>query len=681
MHSESSQQLMDKMRRQSKPRATPISSARPSNTNGLAPRSMLVVLHEMKQRRDPALVYSSAEAQARHYHDTTGLSESPLAQYLELRHAQPLWDYQREGVDFMRAREEASDDCHSGLLCDEMGMGKTRLVLTCVLEDNQRRARQSGLRFNGPSLLLCPKHLLEHWRQEAASFPQSALVVLDLDSQHHSDAAAYRYSQCDLVLATYPALADAYKQCSGEQSGPSETLRQRYKTLYGRRWRRVLADEAHQLVVETTLGSRAARDLQCDAFWPITGTPLQNRLADVRTLLHIIGYHGPTEEADMPALLERLMLRRTKEQLAQRQTLGQTPLEQAGLLRPPIVLIKLVDFAHPCERMLYYAYARYALQCRNGRGKTRQSTPVLIHWLRQLCVAPRLIKDLAAPRGMLLLRSAATAQPAVQSYMDELPIGARYTYSAGASYSERTPVSFEWDPAEHWPNEQEERHYAVLKEELQRQATVTERMCEQCDDVPLATSQTMLMALWERSLDLQAPSSKERAIMQYVLQEAPPEDKLVLFSDSVRFLQGLQQMLEARGVTCSCMHGKQSEQLNEAARDRFKRGPVRMILISLKKGNTGLNLDEANHVLYARRHWNPFSEAQATARLQRPGQRKQVRVVYFEMRGTIESYVQRVQHDKQQMLQLTGASSAADITELSAEEEAQLFDYRVSVEL
>src|ERR1700748_2172568 len=191
--------LIEKMRRQSQSgqrgpaiRLNREGQARPGTPTLAVQRPMLVVLHELKQRG--ALAYSSATTQARHYQDTTGAREDPLKLYQTLKHSEPLWDYQREGVDFLLSRDGA-------LLCDEMGMGKTRQLLTAVLEDNQTTSRRSGLRFNGATLLVCPKHLLEHWRQEAARFPQLALVTLELSeaSDTPSSEDDYRYSQCDLV--------------------------------------------------------------------------------------------------------------------------------------------------------------------------------------------------------------------------------------------------------------------------------------------------------------------------------------------------------------------------------------------------------------------------------------------------------------------------------------------------
>lgn len=691
------EQLMEKMRRQSR---GAIRLNREGQTRIGAPslatqRPMLVVLHEAKQRG--TLVYSSATTQARHYQDTTGVREDPLKQYQALVHSEPLWDYQREGVDFLLAREASSDGCRGALLCDEMGMGKTRQFLTAVLEDNQAESRRTGLRFNGATLLVCPKHLLDHWRQEAARFPQLALVTLELTeataAQHDDD---YRYSQCDLVLASYSAVADAYK--FGEDTddetvlnGSVESLRHRYKILYGRVWRRVGADEAQYTVVATTLIARGIAALRAERRCALTGTPLQNHLSDVHTLLRFIG--APVaQDCEVPGLLTRLMLRRTRADLQQRQTPETTPLNQSGLMRPALHLVKRVVFGTLPEKMLYYAYARYALQCRTAR-KSPHSTPVLIHWLRQLCIAPRLVKDLAVPRGMLLRRGTTETpakQPpaALQRYMDELPLTGRYTYSVGAGYGEGVEsVSFVWDPLAtedqwlecEWDESAEANHYAVVREEFEKHGTVTERMGEA--DVPMEQTQAMLLSLWQRTLDLGAPSSKERAILRCIEEEVPLDDKIIFFSVYVGVLRGMQRLLQARGITCCIVTGKQSDQQNAADIERFKRESAqsaRVLLMSLKKANTGLNLDVANWVLYGDEWWQPFIEWQGNSRVQRPGQLKQVRIVRFEMQHTVEQYVLRVQRGKERLEQrLSGKSDSV----LAEEDECGLFDYRVTVEL
>ncbi len=670
MNREAADQLMQKMRRQSKP---PIRLNNSTNSNSAGPpRSMLQVLRAIEQRQDPALVCNSAKAQARHFQDRVGLSDDPLAQYLELRGAVPLWDYQRQGVDFMHKREREGG---GWLLCDEMGMGKTKQALTLVLEHNQQLAQQTRQRFDGPTLVICSKLLIQHWLDEVAKFPRGTFVVLDLSEQetllHTED---YYYSQCDLVLVTYQQVSDAY-QYGEELSGGSDSLRLRYKVLYGRVWKRVMADEAHEIVVRTTLVSRALLALQSSHRCAITGTPLQNRLQDLRTLIDFSGHTQPVRDSDIQALLSQVMLQRTKHQL----TLKEVPESLAGLLRAPQRLEKLVSLATVQEQVLYYAYAKYALQCRQSKKKGH-ATPLLIHWMRQLCLAPRRVKDLAVPRGLILLQKPVQPPPVVvKRFMEGLPLAARYHYTQGSE-----SCSVEWNAyegAEQWLQDEESpeaKHYHLLAEELEMHGTVTMRMCE--SPLPESVTRAMLQQLWQhRVLNLDAASSKERAMLDYI-KEAPREDKLVVVSMYIGVLKSLQRLLQECGELSSLITGQQSDQVNGEERRRFRQ-ETRVLLMSLKKGGQGLNLEEANHLLTGDEWWNPSWGAQADARIQRPGQRKQVHLVHFVTRHTLENYVLQVQQSKQRLVAQLLPSDKPDTTTLSSEEEARLFDYRVTIEL
>lgn len=674
--------LMDRMRRQSRQQTPVIRLINSSTKPVVKPRSMLAVLYEMKQNGDPDLVYSSALAQARHYQDRTG--QDPLQHYLQLQATVQLWPYQREGVDFMLKRES---DGKNVLLCDEMGLGKTKQRLTLVLESNQRQARLGQQRFSdGPTLVVCRKMLIPHWLGEVAKFPRQAFVVLDLsETETVLRTDEFYYSQCDLIFVTYQQVADAF-QYGNQEDTPltttvsQEALRIRYKVLFGREWRRIDADEAHEIAVESTLVARAMMALQARSKCAITGTPLQNRPSDLRTLLRFIG-ESQDESTDLTQILQQCMLRRTKAQL-QRNTLLQAE-GQAGLLRPAREVIKIVPLIGQ-EKVLYYAYAQFAHQV---VGKIKEGTPVLIHWLRQLCTSPRLIKNLVVPHGMILLGSTTTSETdtgkqkkgsmelrlALRNFMQNFPLKASLMYKSGKECEQ-----VEWDPlkgTEEWMHQQElAQHYHLLESELQQHGTVTHAMCE--SNHPLELTQAMLLQQSRhRVLNLTAASCKERAILDYIT-ETPVEDKLVVFSISVSFLHSLQRLWRERNGESALISGRQSDSTNVSELSRWRGNPkVRVILCSLKKGGQGLDLDEANHVLLADEWWNPAALDQAKTRVQRPGQKKPVTVVRFVMQHTRESYVMQVQQNKQRMV----SETFDEEMEKESSVTIGLFDYTVDV--
>jgi non-specific serine/threonine protein kinase len=101
---------------------------------------------------------------------------------------------------------------------------------------------------------------------------------------------------------------------------------------------------------------------------------------------------------------------------------------------------------------------------------------------------------------------------------------------------------------------------------------------------------------------------------------------------------------------------------------------VPYIVLSLKAGGVGLNLTAANHVIHFDRWWNPAVENQATDRVFRIGQKKNVMVHKFVTKGTIEEKIDAIITDKQKLSgDILSAGGEQWITEYSNEELMKIF--------
>jgi non-specific serine/threonine protein kinase len=97
-------------------------------------------------------------------------------------------------------------------------------------------------------------------------------------------------------------------------------------------------------------------------------------------------------------------------------------------------------------------------------------------------------------------------------------------------------------------------------------------------------------------------------------------------------------------------------------------GPPFFIL-SLKAGGTGLNLTAASHIIHFDRWWNPAVENQATDRVFRIGQKRNVLVHKFVTTGTIEEKIDAMMADKQKMAdQILDSDGQVSLTEMSDEQ-------------
>ncbi|NLU84432.1 DEAD/DEAH box helicase [Rhodococcus sp. HNM0569] len=171
-----------------------------------------------------------------------------------------LRPYQQRGLDwlaFMSARGLGA------VLADDMGLGKTLQVLALIAHE---RAVSSGP--VPPTLLVCPMSVVGNWQREAARFvPDLRVLVHHGTSRAEGDALAAAVAGSDLVLTTYALLA---RDIADLKEQP---------------WRRIVLDEAQHVKNPRTAAARAARAVPAEHRLALTGTPVENRLSELRSIL------------------------------------------------------------------------------------------------------------------------------------------------------------------------------------------------------------------------------------------------------------------------------------------------------------------------------------------------------------------------------------------------------------
>jgi SNF2 family DNA or RNA helicase len=102
--------------------------------------------------------------------------------------------------------------------------------------------------------------------------------------------------------------------------------------------------------------------------------------------------------------------------------------------------------------------------------------------------------------------------------------------------------------------------------------------------------------------------------------------------------------------------------------EEFKKNPkIQVFLISLKAGGVGLNLTVANHAFLVDPWWNPAVEEQAVERVHRIGQKKDVEVVRFICRETIEERIIELHEQKKDLFNSTITLNQEDRKNLNIE--------------
>lgn len=259
-----------------------------------------------------------------------------------------LRDYQLEGYRWMCTRAEAGIGM---CLADDMGLGKTIQTLALLLK------RASG----GAALVIAPLSLLSNWIEEARRFAPTLQVQLYVDW----DDTAPLPPHC-LMLASYGQLTSAPE---------------RARSLA---WHTLVLDEAQSIRNHSTQRAKAVRSLRAKARVALTGTPIENGLGDLWSIMEFLNpgllgslraYRNRYRSNDaLPALhslVRSLILRRTRQQV----------LPQL----PELTEIEWKVTLTPEERALYEAARRRALDLMEKKGTTAHLFAELTRLRRACC--------------------------------------------------------------------------------------------------------------------------------------------------------------------------------------------------------------------------------------------------------------------------------------------------------
>ncbi|HEY1920683.1 MAG TPA: DEAD/DEAH box helicase [Streptosporangiaceae bacterium] len=259
--------------------------------------------------------------------DAVGRTEPPAGLRAELR------PYQQDGFDWLRFLWQHR---LGGILADDMGLGKTLQSLALISHAREQDPA------SGPFLIVAPTSVVSNWAAEAARFtPDLTVVPVTETLARRGVPLAELAAGADAVVTSYTLLRLDYDD---------------YDAL---EWAGLLLDEAQQVKNRQSKAYQCVRRLAAPVKIAVTGTPLENNLMELWSLLSITApglfpspdrfrdyYARPVErqgDAERLGQLQRrvrpLMRRRTKEQVA-----ADLPAKQEQVLE--------VDL-HPQHRKIY----------------------------------------------------------------------------------------------------------------------------------------------------------------------------------------------------------------------------------------------------------------------------------------------------------------------------------------
>ncbi|KAG6583603.1 DNA repair protein RAD5A, partial [Cucurbita argyrosperma subsp. sororia] len=609
-----------------------------------------------------------------------------------------------------------------GILADAMGLGKTIMTISLLLAHSERggvsnsqltcssvegddgsmhqslnplkKAKITGFEklqkrntlASGGNLIICPMSLLGQWKAEIEAHVRPGSLSLYVHYGQTRSKDARGLAQNDVVITTYGVLASEFSAQNAEEGG-----------LYSVRWFRVVLDEAHTIKSSKSQVSLAATALAADCRWCLTGTPIQNNLEDIFSLLRFLRIEPwgnwawwnkiiqkPFEEGDerglklVQSILKPIMLRRTK--------YSKDREGRPILVLPPadvqVMYCELTDAEKDFYEALFKrSKVKFDQFVEQGRVLHNYASILeLLLRLRQCCDHPFLVMS----RGD------------TQEYSDLNKLAKRFLKGTPntqvgegrdlPSHAYVQKVMEELRSGEHGE--------CPICLEVFEDAVLTpcaHRMCRECLLTSWRSSCSGLCPVCRKTINRQdlvtAPtenrfqidieknwveSSKVVALMNELETIRLSGSKSILFSQWTAFLDLLQVPLSRSNIPFLRLDGTLSQQQREKVLKEFSEdNGILVLLMSLKAGGVGINLTAASNAFVLDPWWNPAVEEQAVMRIHRIGQTKSVKIRRFIVKGTVEERMEAVQARKQRLI--SGALTDQEVRSARIEELKMLF--------
>ena len=523
-------------------------------------------------------------------------------------------NFQEAGVKWMLNREDPSNDVRGGFLCDDVGMGKTN-QMTAVIVGNQ---------LDKPTLVFTLVATVGHWRDTLRNFGNLNTIVLKANFKGTIPAS------CKVVVAPYSLV-----QSPGLNTVPSVLRRQ---------WGRIVLDEGHVIRNPKTKVNKMISELKRDIMWILTATPIQNSMNDMLSLAKTIGITSNNAEH----IIDNYFLRRRSDE---------------ELTLPPLSThVVRIPFSDPAEQKLYEAvndiFMERLCAVENNDSKFRNTAIEGIMRLRQVCAHPIVLFD--AIKGKKKLNNLRRLQKSgvKRKFIDD-------SDSDDSTESDSDACTFsQHKPSAYYKHLNELDALEVGLEELV--AHLVKRGVDINDHEKIFGSKVNFLIsdlLKYHKLNSETQDDTQNNTIT----------KSLVFCSFRSEADVIAKHLDENGISYIPFDGSMDKNDKESAIDNFQSTDVEVMLLQIKCGSTGLNLQAASRVYIMTPNYNPCIDIQAVGRSHRKGQTQAVECIRLVIENTIDDKCLGISNNKLEVItnalkennylnKLGGASAMGDLT-------------------
>jgi SNF2 family DNA or RNA helicase len=640
-----------------------------------------------------------------------------------------------------------------GILADMMGLGKTLSILSLVMstvddaaqeweklqpcsQDDRdlcpvRKSKgkaalpkieQTPLVLNAKTtLLLCPLSTMQNWEEQIRQHIKPGALKYYVYHGPNRIRDASKLAEFDIVITTYGAVSREFANRSTKKPGiyPIDEIN----------WFRIVLDEAHLIREQNNQQSRAICRLAANRRWAVTGTPVQNRLEDLGSLMTFLRVKPFDERGGFaqyimspfklcdPEILPKLRL------LVDSITLRRLK-DRINLPKRSDLLVKL-DFNSE-ERTIYDIFAKNAndrVKVIVGQKGAKLGGKAYVHILQSI-LRLRLIcahgKDLLNDEDLKVMNglSKDSAIDLDSDDEDDIPgLSAKEAYDMYSLMKQtngdtcitcddkvgpKDVSDVDGDPKDQIFGYMTPCYHIICTKPscIDEYKATNEEIAQGRQDIYCPTCNQHIQVSYfalkvggvkeeqdgrlkskdsiKHTKDLSnysGPHTKTRALLDDLAKsrmdsEQLPADapiKSVVFSGWTAHLDLIQLALASEDLKYVRLDGKMTRPARNAAMDQFREDPsVTVMLVSITAGGLGLNLTTANKVYVMEPQYNPAAEAQAVDRVHRLGQKREVTTVRYIMNDSFEEKMLELQEKKVKLAHLSMDSDGKKIDKAEA---------------